>query len=526
MPIIKTKCPTCKGPAVVSSESVICGLAAKTYQCGHVDIQRQLTPTDFCNFVSSDGKKPYKFQIDSALAAIEANARFLCLHEMGLGKTVIACMTMAAHPEELTKFLVLCKAGLKAQWQKEVPRWCGSDWVPQIIDSESDYLLPGVKGFILSFDMLWRFKDIPAFMKRAKIKFVILDEVQHIKNSDSKRTNGVRAVCKETEHIIGLSGTPIKNHAGEYFPILNIIRPDIFRTKSQFDQVYVDSYWDGYKLKHGGLKNPEYFARITKPFILRYTREQVMPDLPTVSRDYKFSELGPVVEDAYKRTLKEFQDYYSYGGIEDSAIVRSANILAYLSKMRHLTGIAKVEPVVDYVTDFIESTDRKMVIFVHHKDVGAALFERLSALCTANPELWGKAILNIQSVSPEARVAPVESFARPEYRVMIAGELASSEGLNLQMCSDCVLMERQWNPANEEQAEARFIRIGQHATKVSAMYPIAVGTVDEFFSEIVEKKRGICAQVVDGKEYVWQESSLLQELAEVLASTGGKRWGW
>ena len=77
MPIIKTKCPTCKGPAVVSSESVICGLAAKTYQCGHVDIQRQLTPTDFCNFVSSDGKKPYKFQVDSALAAIEANARFL-----------------------------------------------------------------------------------------------------------------------------------------------------------------------------------------------------------------------------------------------------------------------------------------------------------------------------------------------------------------------------------------------------------------------------------------------------------------
>lgn len=34
------------------------------------------------------------------------------------------------------------------------------------------------------------------------------------------------------------------------------------------------------------------------------------------------------------------------------------------------------------------------------------------------------------------------------------------KGLNLQSCSDCVVLERQWKPANEKQAEARFIRIG------------------------------------------------------------------
>jgi hypothetical protein len=49
--------------------------------------------------------------------------------------------------------------------------------------------------------------------------------------------------------------------------------------------------------------------------------------------------------------------------------------------------------------------------------------------------------------------------------------------------------------------------------------------VDEFFSEIVERKRGISANTLDNVEYKWEESSLMKELAEVLAVQGGKRWG-
>ena len=49
---------------------------------------------------------------------------------------------------------------------------------------------------------------------------------------------------------------------------------------------------------------------------------------------------------------------------------------------------------------------------------------------------------------------------------MVASTLAAGEGLNLQTCSDCVIHERQWNPANEEQVEGRFIRIGQIAETV------------------------------------------------------------
>src|SRR5471030_2202205 len=364
MPIAKTHCAVCKQPAVVATTSTIDSSLFTTYQCGHTDIQKKISASDFSDFVSMDVKRPYPFQITGAVFGSEqANGRVLIMDEQGLGKTVQFLMMVKSHPKELTRFLLLCKAGLKAQWSKEIPRWCGEDYVPQILESENDYIMPGVKGLILSFDTLWRFKDIPAFMKRARIKFVGLDEVQHIKNTNSKRTNGVREAVAQVKYVAGLSGTPIKNNAGEFFPILNMLRPDIpaFRTKSIFDQTVVDTYYDGHKLKYGGLKSAQKFKELTKDFIIRRTRQEVLPELPVITRDYRYSQLGPIVEEAYKDTFKQFQNYSLYGGVSDSAAERAANILAYLTKMRHITGIAKIEPCLDFVADFIEETDRKIV---------------------------------------------------------------------------------------------------------------------------------------------------------------------
>jgi len=491
-----------------------------------VDQTQDFPIPDFTDFTSEDGKKPYKFQVEGAQHALKSGVRFLNLDEMGLGKTVQGLMPLKANPRKLKRMLILCKAGLKEQHRREFSRWLGEDWDAQIINKETDPILPGIQGLILSFDTLWRFKDIDAWMKLAKIKYVLIDEVQHIKNGSSKRTNGVRAACRDIKHIGCTSGTPIKNHAGEYFPVLNLLRPDLFPTKERFERNWVDSYWNGRSLKLGGLKNPEAFFDYTKDFIIRRKRADVMPDLPTITRDYRFSELGPIVEQAYLDTLKEFQTYYNGAGQQQSIAQRNSCILAYLAKMRHITGIAKIEPTLDYVQDFLESTDRKIVIFCHHKDVSAALLERLEALRQTDPDTYGRGVLNIHGVEADARAAVVQDFQNPDFRILIAGQLASSEGLNLQFCSDCVMVERQWNPANEEQAEARFIRIGQLANAVTAMYPVAIGTVDEFLSELVEKKRSYMANTLDGDKYQWNETSLIQELAEILASQGGKRWSW
>jgi len=109
---------------------------------------------------------------------------------------------------------------------------------------------------------------------------------------------------------------------------------------------------------------------------------------------------------------------------------------------------------------------------------------------------------------------------------MVASTLAAGEGINLQCCSDCLMLERQWNPAKEEQAEARFPRPGQTADKINATYLTALGTIDEFLGEMVEGKRAANKSTLDNKELDWDEASLMRALADAIWKAGNKRWNY
>lgn len=515
---IKHYCITCKDHVDIMSREKVpdAGTLITQLSCGHNKSQSLKKDTDFLDITSIDNKKPYPYQLEGASFSFNSGGRALILDEMGLGKTVQAAMFIKKLGR---RYLWICKSGLKLQTLREITRWCGDEYTTQILERENDSILP-VTGFIMSMDMVRKIKDIPEFVKRLGVRngVLILDEVQHLKNSGSKRTQAISDLSRQVNHIIGLSGTPIKNHAGEYYPILHMIRPDLFPTATNFDACWVQSYWDGYQLKKQGLKDFQTFQAFTKDFIIRRTRAEVLPDLPSISRENMFCELGSAVEDAYKETLKQFQDYYLYGSAGVSAIEKSAGILAFLSKMRHLTGIAKILPVCDYLEDFISETDRKIVVFLHHKDVAKTLLAKL--------EQAGLSPLILPD-DPNKRQAVIDEFRDDNTkRILIASTLASGEGLNLQFCSDCIIMELQWTPVNEEQAEARFPRPGQKADKITAKYFIAVGTVDEFLTDLREKKRSYVSNSLDGTNYSWDESSVIKELAEVLATQGGKKWSW
>jgi len=175
-------------------------------------------------------------------------------------------------------------------------------------------------------------------------------------------------------------------------------------------------------------------------------------------------------------------------------------------------------------------TERKIVVFLHHDDARELLILHLNKLSEQykkeGDEKTAQGLIPLTltaDLNQEKRVDKVKEFKEGENRILIASTLAAGEGLNMQFVSDAIMMERQWNPGNEEQAEGRFIRIGMTADHVDVHYFIASGTVDEFFTEIVEIKRAAMG-TIDGGEFVWNENSLLMELAEAVATKGGKRW--
>ena len=324
--------------------------------------------------------------------------------------------------------------------------------------------------------------------------------------------------------VMALSGTPIKNHAGEYFPVLNILHPEIFMSQAAFERDFCDTYsssYGGYKI--GGLRRhaTERFHDLTKDWIIRYERQEVLPDLPKIFRKNFFVELGAEVEKAYRVAFIDFQQAFLEGSNNFSD---QGNLLAKLNRMRHLTGIAKVLPVTEFVEEFLEDNDRKLCLFVHHKDVGLGLLNNLTEV-TKRLRLDDPLSLTSENASSDQGQRIDEQWkSDPRKRIMVASTLSAGEGKNWQMCSDAIIVERQWNPANEEQAEGRFPRPGAIAESISITYALALGTPDEYLAEIVERKREICKKTMGNESIVWDQTSVIREMSELLMSKGAKRW--
>jgi SNF2 family DNA or RNA helicase len=597
----RQKCPFCGKIAQEIKRKRVSKSDQITLECGHTLFVKRLEVTlqavvenktpeqleieEAVAFASKDNKHPYPYQMRSTHFFEACGLNGICAHEMGVGKMVIANLLVKRNLKEVAPVLMVVKSGLRYQAALEFFRWAGL--TAQVIEGANDLPLfeYGFQVFLISYDTLrlvrpdidraWEDqfrqfgeddgKIIGINRKRnggakrikwtdeicAKFKFVIFDECQLIKNPDASRTRAAKKIVSAWQRvkggvkprIMGLSGTPIKNDASEYGTILHLVNPTMFPSETGFIARDCVPVGNGNRYK---LKNPEAFHEKTKGFIQRYTREEVLPELPSISRMFRYAEVLPGAElDKYMDAVKEFQDFMDKatdtgsGGIGMRDIT---NILGYFSKMRRITGTAKVDEAMDFIEEFLLDTERKLVVFVHHHETANLLYAKLEKLMQeANMDLPLLAMPPFdarrrQEIIDQFRGVEVEQLEDGSYkevptgknhRVMIASTQAVGEGFNLQFCSDCLIMERQWNPSNEEQAEARFPRPGTllgREDKINATYLIAAGTIDDFLTELVERKRSILYATLDNKDVEWEESSLMVELANALHTRGLKKW--
>lgn len=558
---LQDKCPVCSKVAVTKSEKTIempgeaPDMRLISLECGHTVSRFIPKGTPFHLFqmgglaLCTDGKgkhefeknkcmkcgrfRPYDFQLEAMRfveAGLAVNKGAADFDEMGLGKTIVSGGVVYHNPD-LWPCLWIVKSGLKYQfssfiinWMNESPTkpvkgWKDNVHIPQIINSSKDWLIPGLKHYIVGYDMLVpktrtlkngtvvnqgfdikKFDDIG-------IKCVVLDECQQIKNVDSTRTQMVRKVVKERK-VIALSGTPWNNRGSELFPVLNMLAPLKFSNYEKFKRDWVSYYNQGPYVKEGGIKRIEQFKEYTKDICIRRERTEVMSELPLVNRTKLNVVMDEGQEAVYDEAVEEFVRWYE----EQQNDISGMHLLAAMAKMRHLVALAKIPTTLEYVNEFVEDTDRKLVVFAHHKDVQVLLHDEIK---TAH----GDKILVLKldaDLNGEQRYEVQQKFNQATRAIMVASQLASGEGLNLQTCSDCIMHERQWNPGKEEQCEGRFIRIGQVATSVNAIYAHMEGltAIDQQLDAIVERKRIQFHNAMNkGEVQAWNGEALIKELA-------------
>src|SRR5690625_4776623 len=104
---------------------------------------------------------------------------------------------------------------------------------------------------------------------------LILDESQYIKNYATKTSQAIRQI--QAGRKFALSGTPIENSIEELWAVFQAILPGLMPNQRMFKQY-----------------SPEKIATLTKPFILRRVKEDVLTELPEKIESVHVSELTKI----------------------------------------------------------------------------------------------------------------------------------------------------------------------------------------------------------------------------------------
>ncbi|HET9226184.1 MAG TPA: SNF2-related protein, partial [Thermoanaerobaculia bacterium] len=429
--------------------------------------------------------------------------------DMGLGKTVqVLALLESRRGGELPSLVVVPKS-LIFNWRAEAERFTPN---LRVLDHTGTGRTRKGEPFtgdvvLTTYGTLRR--DIGA-LRQVEFDYVILDEAQAIKNADSQTAKAARLL--RGRHRLALTGTPVENHLGELWSLLEFLNPGLLgaspllRSRSE-------------ELRNPGSETRLLLARALRPFLLRRTKEQVAPELPARVEQTLVCELPP----HQRRLYNELRDHYrsALGGkIGEQGLGRSKIlVLEALLRLRQAAchpGLldpkredepsAKLDLLLPQLQEILDEG---------HKALVFSQFTTFLALLRRQLDREGIPYLYLDGKTRD-RQEKVERFqSDPDFPLFLISLKAGGLGLNLTAADYVYLLDPWWNPAVEAQAIDRAHRIGQ-TRPVFASRIVAKDTVEEKILELQKSKRELADAIIQADKSLL--AALSREDLELLLS--------
>ena len=447
----------------------------------------------------------YEFQKEGIKFGLERKGRILLADEMGVGKTVQALGIALLYKEEWP-ILIICPSSLKFVWRDEILKWIpdiNDDKINiQIFKSSKDDFKCGVKIYIMSYDLTIKLEKK---IIEKNFKFIIADEAHYLKSPDAKRTKCLMPIIKKSKRVILITGTPILAKPVELYPLLNMLRPDLFHSFSTFGNRYCDPKRNFFGMDWTGSSHPKELNFILKHIMIRRLKKDVMNQLPPKKRqkieiqtDSKIIKQITAINLSSEKIMDKFNElnntsinpnlvsYVNDDDIEDG----NDNLLNLFNKVYKLSAEAKTSGVKEYIHYLIDNKC-KFLIFAHHIVMLDAIEEEVKKLKVDYIRIDGK-------VKLEKRQEYVQKYQKDETcLVAILSITACYTGITLTAASTVVFSELHMTPAVMIQAEDRAHRIGQEHECVNIHYLYGPDTIDEVLFKMLNQKQNIFSNTLD-----------------------------
>ena len=358
---------------------------------------------------------PHQLHVAERATAYDP-VRWLLADEVGLGKTIEACLVLSrlVRTERADRVLVVAPSTLTVQWLGEL--WRKFHQVFVLLDGKrrADVAKdhgPEFNPFdahrrsVIGLEDLVSEPGLPARAVEAGLDLLVVDEAHRLA-LDAEAGRAIAPLAQAAKHLLLLSATPLEADTPGFFRLLQLVRPDAYRSEKEFAAALAENQplppctSATRRVDIGGLP-----PRVPLPVEL-----DEVPASQGLSGDEKADAADPRV-----RWLVGKARSFSPGGTEEGKTLVFCHDLPTLQALKAL----------------LERETRKRVAVFH------------------------------EELTPERRDLEVAEFRRPKGPTFLVSTECGGEGRNFEFCRRLVLFDLPLDPAQVEQRIGRLDRISR-----------------------------------------------------------------
>ena len=412
----------------------------------------------------------------------------LLADDMGLGKTLqtLSFLDDLREKREMGQVLIVVPSSLIFNWQDEVDKFTPNlklnIFTAKDIEAISKKL--GVKEEMVIITTYGLLAEHEAFFSQYKFNIIIFDEAQNLKNLSTRRTSSARALNGTFK--ICLTGTPMENHYGEFYSLVDLLVPGSLGELADFRRQFVNTemitreQMEDLKLK-------------IKPLLLRRTKKEILDQLPekqetkvSIAFEERQKEIYRDIALSYNERVKETMQTQGVASVQLQMLTALLRLRQACSDPAALPNVKydkvppKLETLLESLKEIIESGESALIFtqFIQTLEHTARLMAENGIPVYV---LHGK-------VPTKQRQKILSEFSKFEGgAVLIMTLKTGGVGLNLTKASYVFHLEPWWNPSVENQATDRAHRLGQNKA-VQVFKYIMHESLEEKIEQLKERK--------------------------------------
>ncbi|WP_022867746.1 DEAD/DEAH box helicase [Schaalia vaccimaxillae] len=421
--------------------------------------------------------------------------------DMGLGKTIqilSAIRSILESSQDSSQpsgpVLVVAPTSVLTTWKHEAERFFPNLKVRTVTETARRRSQPlaqicqGADVVVTSYTILRL--EVDDFSEQEFCGLVI-DEAQAAKNPRTAIHRALAGIRRPWTFAV--TGTPVENSVTDLWSIMSLTTPGLlpgWKTFNDSMRRRIEQEDDSEAL--------ERLHRLTSPFILRRTKEEVAPELPDKIESVIEVELGEEHRHIYDQFLT--RERAKILSLIDDYSNHRIDVLASITRLRQFAldpalvddsydhvGSSKIEFLAQQL-DQIVPRGHQVLVFSQF----TSFLERIRRVL----ERRGLSVVQLDG-STRDRQGVIEQFRSGQSPVFLISLKAGGTGLTLTEADYVYMMDPWWNPAAEAQAVDRAHRIGQ-TKKVNVYRLVAQDTIEHKVLDLQERKRQLVTSVIEG----------------------------